>query len=169
MRPFHSECALLKRRLEMAFPSYRYIPGQSPHPIQHPNGHMVGQVLQDCQNRAHRQQLWAYGLDLFDAQYMWEAHEVWERLWHHHRHETELANHIQGMILCAAACLKYALQAYPQAQRLFERAQLKLSADVSLKMGVELSSILSGVAEFLKGGPPPRIVNTCSDGWRNWP
>ncbi len=62
-----------KRHLpEVAFPSYAYVPGKTPHPVRDPEGHMrggepVGGFLR--------------GIDLYHAGYLWEAHEAWEGLW----------------------------------------------------------------------------------------
>ena len=169
MRPIRPHLSSLTRRVSIAFPPYRYVPGLSPHPIQHEDGHMAGKNMMDCQSQENRQLLWAYGLDLFDFQYMWEAHEVWERLWHYHRQEIERASLIQGMILGAAACLKHEMQAEHQACRLLRRARQKIDMGKGLSIGIDLFATMDSVEDFLGGGVRPNIVNTQVDGWRNWP
>lgn len=55
----------------------------------------------------HEDVVYLYGVDLFNAHYFWEAHEVWERKWiffkaHHESH----AAWMQGMIQIAASFCK---------------------------------------------------------------
>ena len=68
MRPFRPHLSEQTRRVSIALPPYRYIPGLFPHPIQHVDGHMFGKVELTCQSQDNRRLLWAYGLDLFDFQ-----------------------------------------------------------------------------------------------------
>jgi hypothetical protein len=59
-------------------PQVRYIPGRSPHPKTlppEPTPELPPASAWWDDARFLR------GLDLFDAQYYWEAHEVWESLW----------------------------------------------------------------------------------------
>ncbi len=70
---------------ERAFPPYTYVPGQAPHPIRDPAGHMHGVEPEPAE--LHVEDWWncteyLWGIDLFNHGYYWEAHEVWEGLWH---------------------------------------------------------------------------------------
>lgn len=169
MRPIQPKHSPHPRRVSLALPAYRYIPGQNPHPIQNEDGHLFGQPLLNCDTQASRCQLWGFGLDLFDHHYMWEAHEVWERLWHFHRQESDRANLIQGLILAAASCLKWDMGAEPQSRRLLNRARLKVPNQDGISVGIDFHASLNSVEQYLATGLRPKIVNTQLDGWRHWP
>lgn len=49
---------------------------------------------------------WLHGLDLSNAGFYWEAHEVWESLWYFFGRTSPEAQFIQGLIHLAAACVK---------------------------------------------------------------
>ena len=73
LKPIDGPSQLQPRRLpEVAFPSYRFVPGlQKPPNIS--QSHQMPEVsIEQC---------WDYGMDLYENHYWWEAHEVWERLW----------------------------------------------------------------------------------------
>lgn len=91
-------------------PPYTYVPGKSPHPLRDPAGHMYGHPVEPpepidettwSRNRAS-----LHGLELFNAGYYWEAHEVWEGLWHAHGREGVVAEFLKGLIKLAAAGVK---------------------------------------------------------------
>lgn len=46
------------------------------------------------------------GFTLFNAGYYWEAHEVWESLWHAHGRRGPTADLLRGLIKLAAAGVK---------------------------------------------------------------
>ena len=47
-----------------------------------------------------------YGLDLFNHGYYWEAHEVWEQIWHAAGRTGPVGSFIKGLIKLAAAGVK---------------------------------------------------------------
>jgi hypothetical protein len=47
-----------------------------------------------------------YAIDLFNHGYYWEAHEVWEGLWHAAGRKGALADFLKGLIKLAAAGVK---------------------------------------------------------------
>ena len=100
---------------------------------------------------------------------MWEAHEAWETLWHHHRPNEELSDLLQGMILGAAACLKKHMNAVPQSERLFGRCCDFVSKYDGPQFGVEIPFFLSSVRTFLSGGDWPGQLGGSFEGWQNWP
>ena len=55
-----------------SLPTYRFVPGLQQHPNLSQTHGFPEIQLEDC---------WAYGWDLYENHYWWEAHEVWERLW----------------------------------------------------------------------------------------
>ncbi len=89
-------------------PPYTYVPGGPwPHPIRSPEGHSYGHRdgpvapgSTDWSARFRR------GIELFDAGYYWEAHEVWEGLWHAEGRRGAAADLLKGLIKLAAAGVK---------------------------------------------------------------
>jgi hypothetical protein len=92
------------------FPPYSYVPGQTPHPVSDPAGHMFGQEFPappplDPENW-RESQTYLYGIDLFNHGYYWEAHETWESLWHAAGRKGVVADFLKGLIKLAAAGVK---------------------------------------------------------------
>ncbi len=98
------------RYTDRPFPPYSYVPGQAPHPVSDPAGHMYGHEppkpppLDPANWRASDTYL--YGIDLFNHGYYWEAHETWESLWHAAGRKGEVADFLKGLIKLAAAGVK---------------------------------------------------------------
>jgi hypothetical protein len=94
-----------------AFPPYTYVPGSgTPHPMSDPLGHMHGhtQVTPTALDPQHwhENKTFLYAVDLFNHGYYWEAHEVWESLWHAAGHHGQMADFLKGLIKLAAAGVK---------------------------------------------------------------
>jgi uncharacterized protein len=91
-------------------PPYSYVTGLFPHPIRDPAGHSFGVVPAQCPppdpKRWRDCRPYLYGLDLFNHGYYWEAHEVWEGVWHACGRAGLAANFIKGLIKLAAAGVK---------------------------------------------------------------
>lgn len=111
-------------------PPYSYVPGHDlPHPVNDPAGHLYARkdepheppiapgVLASLptdpasRRRALAATLtansrWLYALDLFNAGFYWESHEVWEGFWHALGRTTPEAQNVQGLIHLTAACVK---------------------------------------------------------------
>jgi hypothetical protein len=108
-------------------PPYSYVPGHElPHPVNDPAGHLYGVqheppitpaelALLPSESDSRRRALaatlaansrWLYSLDLFNAGFYWEAHEVWESFWNALGRTTPEALFIQGLIHLAAAAVK---------------------------------------------------------------
>jgi predicted metal-dependent hydrolase len=94
----------------LPLPPYTYVPGQTPHPVSDPQGHGFGTASLDggpleldrwmaCSN-------YCFAIDLFNHGYYWEAHEVWERLWHRAGRQGTTADFLKGLIKLAAALVK---------------------------------------------------------------
>ena len=98
------------RYSDRQFPPYTYVPGQSPHPVSDPTGHMHGHEppAPTPLDPAHWQQseTYLYGIDLFNHGYYWEAHEAWESLWHAAGRQGDVADFLKGLIKLAAAGVK---------------------------------------------------------------
>jgi len=86
-------------------PPYAYVPGHDlPHPVTDPRGHSYAARALAAAPASPPQ--WLHALDLFNAGYAWEAHEVWEGFWHALGRTTREARFVQGLIHLAAAVVK---------------------------------------------------------------
>lgn len=94
---------------EREFPSYTYIPGRTPHPA-HDRADPAGRPAEHWQalpaDPPQRDREFLYGIDLFNHGYYWEAHEVWEELWHAAGRSGPMADFFKGLIKLAAAGVK---------------------------------------------------------------
>ena len=94
---------------EVPFPSYRHLPGETPHPHRHPQGHRFscpfeGAVPESAGWRGDKAYL--LGVDFYNHGFWWEAHEQWESLWQRAGRRTAEGLFLQGMIQLAAAAIK---------------------------------------------------------------
>src|SRR5438067_6581074 len=95
---------------ELPLPPYSYVSGQFPHPFSHPEGHRHGAAAEPLTppepGRWHECRPYLHGLDLFNRGYYWEAHEIWEGLWHACGRAGPTADFLKGLIKLAAAGVK---------------------------------------------------------------
>jgi hypothetical protein len=75
-------------------PAHTHVPGQSPRPAE------------SELEASTSQQSFLWGVDLFNAGCYWEAHEVWEGLWHAAGRTGPAADFLKGLIKLAAAGVK---------------------------------------------------------------
>jgi len=88
-----------------SFPRYAYLPGKGPHPVRDPGGHSYG--VQPVLERASLDsEEFAWGQDLFNHGYYWEAHEAWEGLWQTANRGSPLRAFLKGLILLSATGVK---------------------------------------------------------------
>ncbi len=85
------------------FPLYAYVPGDTIHPLRAPAGHHKLASVDDISTAI------AYGIDLFNNGYFWEAHEVWESAWRDADRDSDLWLFRKSLIRLAAAALKLRL------------------------------------------------------------
>ena len=92
---------------QKSLPPYAYLPGKNPHPLRDPTGHSyhvepipVAAEVSLCSDA------FAWGLDLFNHGYYWEAHEAWEGLWQVADRDGPLRVLFKGLILLSAAGVK---------------------------------------------------------------
>jgi hypothetical protein len=92
-------------------PPYRYVPGVNHHPKRDPRGHQYGRVeapIAFVPPGEWRQNLdYLHGVDLFNRGYFWEAHEVWEGIWHAATADVVCRDFLKGMIQSTGAMLKH--------------------------------------------------------------
>jgi hypothetical protein len=90
---------------DRSFPRYAYLPGKGPHPVRDPGGHSyrVQVVLISASLESEE---FAWGQDLFNHGYYWEAHEAWEGLWQIANKGTKWRALLKGLILLSATGVK---------------------------------------------------------------
>ena len=160
-----------------AFPPYSFLPGRDPHPTRDPQGHSFGAAgerppfLPARRWRESTPYLW--GADLYNHGFLWEAHEAWEDLWHVSKPERVLALYLQGLIQCAAAWLKIAMEQPRGLERLSALALEKLDevarASGGRYMGLDLDAFRPAVRAFAESQPRaplgyPLLVLADADG-----
>ncbi len=131
----------LPRRTTRPFPARRHVPGEGPVPT-------LEGFVPDVD--------FAWGCDLFDARFYWEAHEVWEAEWRPLRGTPE-AELLRGLICAAASVIKHH-QGHPDgARRLRERAARAFEEAGGLDRGLDLPELLHRVRRFAEGGEWPTL------------
>jgi hypothetical protein len=138
------------RYSQKPFPRYRFVPGLTPHPRRHPQGHAYGMPeappprIDPGQWREN--DVYRYGIDLYNYAYWWECHEALEGLWHLTGHQGTEAQFLQGIIQAAAANLRRHLGTPEGARRLGREAVARLeSVGLSTYMGLTLAPFIQGV------------------------
>jgi hypothetical protein len=92
-------------------PEYSYVPGGPwPHPNRsceaQPNDGAASLNEQSSAHGSWWKSLFLHGARLFNAGYYWEAHEVWEELWHAEGRRGPTADVVKALIKLAAAGVK---------------------------------------------------------------
>lgn len=152
------------RVTDRAFPTYRHVPGLTPHPVTHPDGHSHDveehPVDPGCHDLPHNWSACAhylFGIDLFNHAYHWEAHEEWEAVWHAVGHDSEPGQFLQGLIQVSAALLKHHMGVAGGAASLKRKAFRRLDGvqeawrDDGAYMGIEVEPWRRAVEQFLTG------------------
>jgi predicted metal-dependent hydrolase len=138
---------------DVPLPPYSYVPGRFPHPVSDPAGHLFGKApeppepLDPARWQASRAYL--HGVDLFNHGYYWEAHEVWEGLWHAAGRTGTTADFLKGLIKLAAAGVKVR-EGKPrgvasharQAAALFRQTAQALGGEDAHYLGLRLRDLL---------------------------
>jgi uncharacterized protein len=136
------------------FPAYRFIPGQSPHPRRHPQGHSFRQP--EPRPLPFKHDEWAasedylHAVDLYNFAYWWEAHEVFEGLWHACGRTTVAGNFFQGLIQLAGANLKRVLGNEPAAKKLVRSGLLRLLNNPVHYMGMDTAAFSQDITLWVQ-------------------
>lgn len=144
-----------------SFPSYAFLPGRDPHPTRDPRGHSFGHPEVPAPylppERWRENQDYLFGVDLYNHGYLWESHEAWEGLWHAAKHDALQAEHLQGLIQCAAACLKVGMGQPRGLERLAALGTARLEAVARRRagpfMGLALSEFVAELRAFAASQP----------------
>ncbi|MGE0377664.1 MAG: DUF309 domain-containing protein [Planctomycetaceae bacterium] len=154
---------------EFAFPPYTYVPGRAPHPVSDPAGHMYGEHAEPAELLVDDWpscRAYLRGIDLFNHGYYWEAHEVWESLWHAAGRTGPTADFLKGLIKLSAAGVK-TLEGSPtgrarharRAAELLRRAAIGLNVDEQGRFMGLLLLDLAQIAEDSAHASRPRQHN----------
>jgi hypothetical protein len=135
-----------------ALPPYAFVPGAHPHPTRDPAGHSYGD------DRPVSADDFAWGADLYNAGYFWEAHEAWEGLWLAAPATSCRKTVLQGLIQCAAACLKVRVGSASGASKLTERGVEHLRAGagdaaLAVELGLDVQGFAAAFAAWMAAGP----------------
>lgn len=141
-------------------PSYRHVPGSTPHPTRDPDGHSYGGgtppsaaipvSLPDLNHEDWRLcEEYLYGIDLFNLGYWWEAHEVLEDLWLAAGTRTQAGHVLQALILCAAAHLKAESDSPDSAARLFDHSLAHFNWTGPRFLGLDLEAVVRATRAFI--------------------
>ena len=129
------------------FPSYRYIEGITPHPTENKLGHSFGKEEEKpkplSQTTWQTNEVYLWGIDLYNYAYWWEAHEAFEGLWKIESRETITSQYLQGLIKVCAALIKWNLKKSRGLVELYQGAVghlQKVSERHANYMGVDLLS-----------------------------
>ena len=153
---------------ERAWPVYAYRPGHDPHPTRDLEGHSRGLPEDDSPAEPPARWLdsprYLRGIDLFNHGYGWEAHEVWESMWHRPAEATQ-AQWLQALIQLAAASVQESIGHADGRTRLCHRALDHLrcvhEAGHRVYMGLELEQhrhALRAYAEDPRQRPVLRLL-----------
>jgi predicted metal-dependent hydrolase len=151
----------LKRYTSLQFPKQKFLPGQGQ---AHPDK-LLPEVLQTANHRCFSAETWKfsqpylYAIDLFNAGYWWEAHEILEMLWNETGRRSETAEFLQGLIQICAALLKKSQSVPAGALRLKKKGILHLSPRKGTYLGIETNRLIQAIERYFKkpGIPPPQI------------
>ena len=139
-----------------ALPEHAYVPGRDAHRPDTAGEHSSGaespaaSYLPDERWRDNTEYLW--GIDLYNHGFFWEAHEAWEGLWRAAERDALQRRFLQGLIQCAAACLKAAMGDADACRRLTARGLARLErvgADRSGRyMGLDVGELVTEFRSF---------------------
>lgn len=155
------------RLTDRTLPRYRHVPGRTPHPTRHPDGHSFEvnePVLPDLNTHPWQDcEPYHYGLDLFNEGYWWECHEVLEALWHAAGIGTPAGHVLQAIIQCAAAHLKTRTGQLAGARRLLNHARKHVQWAADFQLGLDLAAMIDDTDAYLEHRVPDPaylILNT---------
>lgn len=136
-----------------AFPTYRFLPGLTPHPRRDPQGHSFGRPeprpLPFVYNTWSASEEYLYAVDLYNFAYWWESHEVFEGLWHACGRKTTAGNFFQALIQFAAANLKRTLGNEAAAQNLVGNGLRRLRNSPAHYMGLDTGPFAEHITEWM--------------------
>ena len=137
----------------MAYSSYK-LPGQKYWPglNKRPDGHMQGDAIPasdlvlDENNWPHHSE-YLYGIDLLNAEYYWETHEILERVWNAAGRRSAIAQAVQSIIFLAAGQLKDKLKQRESALRLYQSAMKTMPKENAVYLGIDVAKYIRNIED----------------------
>lgn len=146
---------MLPRYSSRPFPSYRFVPGKTPHPTRDPKGHSFNKQPDPLESFDREDwkscEEYLYGIDLFNHGFWWEAHEALETVWGAAGRRTETGLFIQGLIQIAVAHLKWSQGFHDTATRMAMEGLKKMQSIKGIYLGIEMASLRSTVESYFSG------------------
>jgi hypothetical protein len=148
-------------------PSQAFLPGRTPRPAAAETVPGSIEPLSEHSWASHAPYLW--GVDLYNADFVWEAHEAWESIWRETPDGSSPRLFLQGLIQCAAASVKSALADGEAVTRIASRALDRLTRVQQQQgpnyLGVELAPFIAAFQHFamtqpLRFSARPRLLLT---------
>ncbi len=108
-------------------PGSAHVPGRTPHPEDGPLQDVARSAPARTEAAAWRENAaYLYGVQLYQAGFFWEAHEVWEPVWMGAVPNSRERALLQGLIQLANACLKLRMERRRAALRLLAQSEAAL-------------------------------------------
>lgn len=146
-------------------PPYSYVPGATPHPTADPGGHGYGKEVPEEHlppQLWRKDRSWLFGVDLYHAGYLFEAHVAWEGIWLAAIRGSAQDRFLRGLLLTAAAVLKGRAGDALATAKLVGRARGRLAAVLGSPslpadgrfMGIDVARLLRRLEPFDPSAPP---------------
>lgn len=144
------------RYSDRPFPSYRYLPGKTPHPTRDPAGHSYTsepvRIDRFSPDDWFECEEYLYAIDLLNHGYWWEAHESLEAIWLAcDRGRTKTGRFIQGVLQIGIGQLKQHLGQRSAATRMWRAGLEKISIDDPVYLGIDVPALQNSVRQLLSG------------------
>lgn len=156
-----------------ALPVDAYVPGRDPHGARpsRDDAPIVSAYPLEQPWASNTEYLW--GVDLYNNGFFWEAHEAWEALWRAAPRDSPVRTFLQGLIQCAAASLKAAVDDRTACVRLAERGLHRLervrAEHAEGYMGLELAPFIADFRAFAGRSGPRRSTRAPFIELAPWP
>jgi hypothetical protein len=135
-------------------PGYRFVPGVTPHPRRHPDGHSYSQpepaLSAPDPDQWQTSDAYLYGVDLYNFAFWWECHEVFEGFWRA-APKTEPGCFFQALIHVAAANLKICMGSPASADRLSSAAFERFQTLPPIYMGIDVRGFERDMRAYVAG------------------
>jgi uncharacterized protein len=145
----------LPRYSTRPWPAYRFVPGASPHPRRHPTGHSYGQQEPApsalAPNQWQANDLYLFGVDLYNFAFWWECHEIFEGFWRAAGVKSEQGRFFHALIHVAAANLKGCMGRPSSADRLSKAALERFQVLPQMYMGLDVRMFERDVHAYANG------------------
>ncbi len=144
-----------------AFPPYRYTPGENPHPVISPDGHsyqMPETEIKFDPSAWQNSEQFLYGVDLINADFYWEAHEVFEGIWHTLARASHDGCMIQACILIAVSALHQRRGRFSTAAKVARNGLGKLNGLNGEKFGISIDELRKCFEDCVQEKPIQPII-----------